>query len=244
MWRGGEFAPRRKSQSSDAQKKTSCQRQSRRSQVRSTQRRGLFRTIIFSGKRSWPSCVLDQLHFKVKGYNAGKSQSVSSIGSKAHSGKKVNIFNFHFEWQFSLWGAFWLLMICLRFKPQAFPASEVSRLGSSNSLFLLEADLTSTCSKRAAEAGEIFSPIRLLWFFSIPLSYTNQARETFNAEIDLWKGVERVNQSDPVRSLVDPTWQVKPTAHCSFFIVPILEWSLSLSSLPLIQRCGHFTFTF
>ena len=93
MWRGGEFAPRRKSQSSDAQKKTSCQCQSRRSQVRSTQRRGLFRTIIFSGKRSWPSCVLDQLHFKVKGYNAGKSQSVFCIGLKAPSGKRNESFS-------------------------------------------------------------------------------------------------------------------------------------------------------
>ena len=52
MWRGGEFALRRKSQSSDAQKKTSCQRQSRRSQVRSTQRRGLSRTIIFVQERN------------------------------------------------------------------------------------------------------------------------------------------------------------------------------------------------
>ena len=52
MWRGGEFALRRKSQSSDAQKKTSCHRQSGRSQVRSTQRRGLSRTIIFVQERN------------------------------------------------------------------------------------------------------------------------------------------------------------------------------------------------
>ena len=109
-------------------------------------------------------------------------------------------------------------MICLRFKPQAFPASEVPRLGASNSLFLLEGDLTSTSSRRAAETGEIFSSICLLH-----TSLTNQARDTFNAEIDLWKGVERVNQSDLVRSLVNPTWQVNPTAHFSLFIVPILE---------------------
>ena len=46
-----------------------------------------------SGKKSWPSCVLDQLHFKVKGYNAGKSQSVFSIGLKAPSGKRNESFS-------------------------------------------------------------------------------------------------------------------------------------------------------
>ena len=244
MWRGGEFALRRKSQSSDAQKKTSCHRQSRRSQVRSTQRRGLFRTIIFSGKKSWPSCVLDQLHFKVKGYNAGiKANRYFPLVWKPLLAKKLIFFTTiaHDNFNYLFLGLFWLFMICLRFKPQAFPASEVPRLGASNSLFLLEGDLTSTSSRRAAETGEIFSSICLLH-----TSFTNQARDTFNAEIDLWKGVERVNQSDLVRSLVNPTWQVNPTAHFSLFIVPILEWSLSLS-LTLIQRCGYynmFTFTF
>ena len=163
MWRGGEFAPRRKSQSSDAQKKTSCQ--SRRSQVRSTQRRVLFRTIVFVQERnlghpaSWISSTSkSKVTMQV-------SQSVFSIGSKAPSGKKIIFFTSialdNFNYLFL--GHFLLLMICLRFKPQAFPASEVSRLGTSNSLFLLEADLTSTSSRRAAEAGEIFSSLfRLL----------------------------------------------------------------------------------
>ena len=104
LWRGGESKLRRKSQSSDAQKKTSCQ--SRRSQVRSTQQRGLFRETVFVQERnlghpaSWISSTSkSKVTMQV-------SQSISSIGSKAHSGKNVNIFNFHFEWQLSLWGAF------------------------------------------------------------------------------------------------------------------------------------------